>query len=454
MPSQSLSNSELEPVISKEKQIVFVWAITTWLVVMNTTMFNIALPSVLLELSISSSLASWIVSGYSIAFAISTLTFSRLSDFIPISRLILMGLSILAVSSIAGLFTNHFYSLLAARIFQAIGAGAVPGLGMIVAGRFIPLSRRGRAMAIIASGASLGFGLGPVIGGLVTEFLGWKYLFAVTALVLFFIPFYKTLLPKEHIVQGRFDFTGVIFTALSVTSALLFFSSFSIYLFFFTVVLLFIWWRHLNKKDEPFIRPQLLCNRQYRKLLIIGFTAYLFNFSNLFLMPIILTNEFGRSPAEVGMIIFPGAIIAVIAGQFIGRQIDKRGTKPIMFYGHAFLAVSLLMYAFFSSVAHYYILGTYLFASSGFAAINSSVSNEVSRILSRDEIGAGLGIVQLCQFIGGAFGVTVSGILLTLQEGMIAAVIYRNIYLVIFTFIVISILFQYSYYSRAKTNVI
>jgi len=86
----SISTAPLKPentVPFQENKLLFVWSITTLLVVMNTTMFNVALPFIIEDLSLNSSMASWLVSGYSIIFAISSLTFGRLSDFVPLSRL-------------------------------------------------------------------------------------------------------------------------------------------------------------------------------------------------------------------------------------------------------------------------------------------------------------------------------------------------------------------------------
>lgn len=93
MPSITTVRTEInsESVI-QENKLLFMWSFLTWLVVMNTTMLNVALPSILSDLSLNSSAASWIVSSYSIAFALSTLTFSRFSDFLPISRLLLTGI--------------------------------------------------------------------------------------------------------------------------------------------------------------------------------------------------------------------------------------------------------------------------------------------------------------------------------------------------------------------------
>lgn len=440
-----------EPVINENK-IILVWSFTVWLVVMNTTMFNVALPSILTDLSLSSATASWIVSGYSIVFAISTLTYSRLSDFIPISRLLVSGLSLLGLASIIGLLADEFYLLLGARILQAAGAGAVPGLAMVLAGRYIPVTRRGKAMSMIASAASLGFGLGPVIGGLITQYLGWNFLFAITVFVIILIPFFKSLLPIEERKKVKFDTIGGILTGLSVTGLLLFLSSFSMIILLVSVVLLYVLWRHIHLVKIPFIQPDLLQYRQYVKLLFIGFAAFITHFSALFLMPIMLTVVFNKAPGEIGMIIFPGAILSAAAAQLIGRVIDKLGNVPVILFGHAFLLISTLMFAFLSGKSPYFIMVTYMFTSLGFSALTSSMANEASRILPESQIGSGMGLIQLVQFFGGAFGVGLTGILITLLTDLSPENIYRTIFMGITMLLLCSILTFGLYLKRGKQS--
>lgn len=138
MASHAAEYKEQEQPVIEENKIILIWSATVWLVVMNTTMFNVALPSVLSELSLSSSTASWIVSGYSIVFAISTLTYSRLSDFLPIRKLLSIGLGLLAISSIIGFFSQDFIWLLAARLLQAAGAWGCPRVGHGTGGTLYP----------------------------------------------------------------------------------------------------------------------------------------------------------------------------------------------------------------------------------------------------------------------------------------------------------------------------
>jgi MFS transporter, DHA2 family, metal-tetracycline-proton antiporter len=448
MPMPTVYTSSGKPF--QENKVIYVWSFTVWLVVMNTTMFNVALPSVLADFSLSSTEASWIVSGYSIAFAISTLTFSRLSDFVPISRLLFTGLSLLSAASIFGFFSTHYYSLLAARILQAAGAGAVPGLAMVLAGRYIPVSRRGRAMSFIASAASLGFGLGPVIGGGITQYLGWNFLFGITGLVVLFIPLYKRLLPIEQVKEGQFDVGGAALTGLSVTAFLLLTSSFSYFILALTIVLFAIWWIYLHRQSTPFIQPKLLKNSQYIKLITIGFSGFIIHFSSLFLIPIILTAVYHKEAAEVGLIIFPGACLSAISAQVIGRLIDHFGNKLVILLGQGLLIFAVIMLAFTSTISPYLILVTYIFMSTGFTALTSSISNEVTRLLPSSEIGSGMGIVQLGQFIGGAFGVTLTGLLLTLQQGLANENIYRNIFLLLSFIFLSTFIILISYFRKAK----
>ena len=107
----------------RETPVSWLLCFTIVLVIMNTMMFNLALPKISVQFELSPSTASWIVTGYSIIFAISSITYSRLSDFVPIRRLYVIALlSLGGRTSILGLFTNSFGLLLLTRLIQASGA--------------------------------------------------------------------------------------------------------------------------------------------------------------------------------------------------------------------------------------------------------------------------------------------------------------------------------------------
>jgi DHA2 family metal-tetracycline-proton antiporter-like MFS transporter len=396
---------------------------------MNTTMFNVALPSVIKEFSLTPATGSWIVSGYSIVFALSTITFSRLSDFIPIGRLLMTGLVILGLSSAVGFFSDSFAFLLASRVLQAMGAGAVPGLAMVLATRYIPIIRRGKAMSLISSAASLGFGLGPVIGGAITQYLGWNDLFLVTALVLMLLPLFKKFLPAEQRKEGSFDFLGALLTGVGVSALLLFLSTFNMILLAVTVtafaVLIFL----SKRKQDPFIKIQLFLNRRYRSILLVGLMAFMTHFAFLFVMPVMLAKLFSQPPASIGFIIFPGAMLSALAAIYIGRFIDRFGSLPIMRFGLAALLLSAVLFTVFGTKAPAMTAIFYMFTSLGFSSLTSSLANEASRILNKDVVGSGMGLLQLVQFFGGAFGVAAAGLLIDWQKNVELANVFQNIFL-------------------------
>ncbi|ANX14249.1 tetracycline resistance protein TetA [Fictibacillus arsenicus] len=413
----------------QENRIIPLWSLTVWLVVMNTTMFNVALPSVISQFDLSPTAGSWIVSGYSIVFALSTITFSRLSDFIPIGRLLMTGLVILGIASIIGYFANNFVFVLVSRMVQAMGAGAVPGLGMVLATRYIPISRRGRAMSFISSAASLGFGLGPVIGGGITQLFGWNFLFIVTGVVLLLLPVFKIYLPVEQRRDGSFDFVGALLTGGGVTTLLLYLSSFAFWqlglsVLFFTILVLFS-----KKKVDPFIRINLFKNSRYVSLLFVGLIAFMTHFAFLFVMPVMLANLFHKEPAVIGLVIFPGAMLSAFAAIYVGRWIDRFGNLPVMRAGILSLLISAVLFSLLGTKAFYMTAIFYMFTSIGFSSLTSSLANENSRILSKDEVGSGMGMLQLVQFFGGALGVAIAGLLIEGQRAFTLEVVYRNVFI-------------------------
>ncbi|MBY6037458.1 MFS transporter [Fictibacillus nanhaiensis] len=426
----------------QENRIIPLWSLTVWLVVMNTTMFNVALPSVIAQFDLSPTAGSWIVSGYSIVFALSTITFSRLSDFIPIGRLLFTGLIILGISSIIGYFANSFAFVLISRIVQAMGAGAVPGLGMVLATRYIPISRRGRAMSFISSAASLGFGLGPVIGGGITQLFGWNFLFIVTGLVLLLLPVFKVYLPVEKRQAGSFDLIGALLTGGGVTSLLLYLSSFSFFLLGLSILFFAVLYLYSKKKDNPFIRVDLFKNGRYVSILVVGLIGFMTHFALLFVMPVMLANLFQKEPAVIGFIIFPGAMLSAFAAIYVGRWIDKFGNLPVMRAGLLSLLLSTVLFSLFATKAFYMTAIFYMFTSIGFSSLTSSLANENSRILKKDEVGSGMGMLQLIQFFGGAIGVAIAGLLIEGQHMFELSVIYRNVF-VFYTFLVCIAIFIY-----------
>jgi DHA2 family metal-tetracycline-proton antiporter-like MFS transporter len=425
-PSTTKQYNDQPPM--REGIVTLLLGISIVLVIMNTMMFNLALPDVALAFDISPSSTSWIVTGYSIVFAISSITYSRLSDFIPIRRLLIIGLVSFSVAAIAGFFSDNYLMLLLVRIVQASGAGAIPALSLVLITRYVPIERRGKAMAAIMSAASLGLGLGPVVGGAIVEYLGWHYLFAVTAFTLLLIPFFTLLLPKEKPIKGSFDAIGAVLVGIGTTGLLLFLTNHSWVALVAGIIALVLFVVRIHHANNPFVLPELFLNRTFLTLGAVGIVAYMCSFATLFLMPQILVNEFGLSAIESGFIIFPGSLLAMLISRKVGKIIDRNGNGTIIRYAPLLVLASAILFALFAGTSSIAILLIYMLMSVGFTFLTSSISNEMSRILLPSQIGSGLGLFQLLQFISGAFGVAITASALVWQKTLTLEVAYSHIY--------------------------
>lgn len=415
-----------------DKIVMPVWTFGLFIVVMNTTMFNVSIPDIIRDLGISTDIGSWIISSYSIGYALSTVIYSRLSDTLPVRRLLAVGLTLLGLSSIFGIFAREFHVLLSARILQSAGAGVMAGLGLVLASRYVPYERRGRAIAMISAGSAMAFGLGPIVGGLISEYFGWNGLFAVTCLILAVLPLLLALLPKEQPKAFRFDVFGAFLTVLNAATLLLAVMQRSAAWLVASLLSFAAHAWHLKKAKEPFINPALLTKSAYRKLLAVGFCILVLNLGNLFLMPLALANLLNKSAMTIGLTIAPGAILSAFMTRFVGQWIDRYGNLRFLILGHCMLAAVLALFSVILASSPVVILCGYLLFSPAFSATIASLNNETSRILPKSLIGSGMGMMQLIQFFGGSFSVAACGLILSLQKNISLTYAYEHVYGILF----------------------
>jgi len=449
LPLQAVPGVPHERPVLKEGYATLILGLSIVLVIMNTMMFNLALPDVTVAFGLTSSSASWIVTGYSIAFAISSITYSRLSDFIPLRRLFLIGLFSLSLAAVVGYFSDSFLTVLLVRLVQASGAGSIPALSLVLIARYVPVERRGKAMAAIMSAASLGLGLGPVAGGAIVEYLGWHYLFVVTAVTLLLVPLYVALIPREQPSKGSFDIPGALFAGIGTTGLLLFLTNRSWIALAAGAAALLLFAVRIRTAAEPFVLPALFRNRTYMMLGAVGIAAYLCSFATLFLLPQILVREYGLSAIGAGLVIFPGSLLSMFVSRKVGSVIDIKGNEGIIRYVPYLMLVSVVLFALFIGTGYVAIIFIYMLLSVGFTFLTSSISNEMSRILEPKQIGSGMGLFQLLQFFSGAFGVALSATALGWQKSGEPAQAFGNIYWGL-TFIVLVSVFCSSAYLRSR----
>jgi MFS transporter, DHA2 family, metal-tetracycline-proton antiporter len=236
-------------------------------------------------------------------------------------------------------------------------------------------------------------------------------LFFITIFSVIMLPVYYIQLPTEETGKSKLDLLGIALLSIGVICALLLISTGNS-LFFVGLFSFWIFWVHIQHKEQPFVSPFLLKKQLYLYSLFFGFFAFFINFSVLFMVPLLLAHLFHATPAKIGLVIFPGAICSAAASIYIGRLLDRKGAFPLLVAGVFLIIGALFLFSSFGYLSIWSILFFYLINSSGFACIQAGIPYYLARLLPKEEFGTAIGLQQLIQFFGGAFGVICVGLLL------------------------------------------
>lgn len=440
---------------SVRTKLVAVLSVALFFSVMNGSMFIVALPDIAREFALLPSQAGWVIVGYAIIFALGSMTYGKLADIYSLRRLITFGVSLFAVGSLIGLFSNGFAMLIVARLVQSLGASAIPALAMLIPIRYYPFSERGRVLGIAASSIAFGAGIGPLTGGLVTGLLHWRYLFLVSLGMSITLPFFRLWLAAEPKKEGLFDFIGAVTLAVAVAALLLLITHFSPVLVVVSIVSFGLFLLRVSRARNPFIQPALLANRYYRNALISGFLAMGTAFGIMFLVPLMLSNANQLNTAIIGMVMFPGAMSAAIMGRQGGKLADRIGSVSVVYMALAFLLTGFIALSTFAGSSIYLIALSLIVGNVGFAFIQASLAKVVSTTLPHEQAGVGMGIYNLMNFMAGAVSIAILSKFLDASSSAMAinplalkpaAFIYSNLFfgLAIVTLVNLS-LFYYTF---------
>lgn len=443
---------------SEKKKIIFLSCSVLLFSVMNGTMFMIAVPDIAKSFSLLPSQVSWVVTGYIIIYAIGALMYGKLADIYPLKTLLTIGLSLFATGSILGFFAPNYLIVILARLIQASGASSIVALVFIVPTRYFP-EERGKILGIVSSTMAFASGIGPVIGGFVAGALNWQFLFLISATVFIAIPFFRIWMPKEEKKEGKVDLLGAVFIASGTASLILFITMFNWWFILASVAFysLFTW--RIFKADNPFIHPDLFRNVPFRTTILSGFLAIMTMFGMMFMLPLMLSEVNGLTALLIGLTLFPGAMAAALSGKWAGLLTDLRGSKQVVFLAFTLMITGFLLLSTFIGSSAWVIGIVVMISYIAFPFLQTATATIISTVLPRNEIGVGMGIYNLFNFMAGAFGSAIIGRILDYESifainpfalGQGNAIIYSNVFagLIILT-IINGCYFSFSFKNKA-----
>jgi MFS transporter, DHA2 family, metal-tetracycline-proton antiporter len=378
--------------------------------VLNETVFNVSTPKIAEQFILSPSGVSWMMTIFLVFFGIGSVIYGKLADIYSLRRLIIIGILIYNLGSLMGFILRFSYPLvILSRAIQGMGASAIPALIFVVVARYFSFSERGKVFGLITSTVSVGIGLGPVIGGFVSNSLHWSYLFLIPFLMLISVPFLMKVLPEEPRRDGTIDITGAILVASAVGFFVVYlnFGKWYFLLTFICFLILSVFRMYIA--DDPFIKPSLFNNAKFRNGVIVGFSLFSIVIGILFLIPLMLHEVHGLNTGQIGMVLFPGAISSVVFGPIAGTLSDRKGNSFVVSIGLILLIASMILMSFLLSISVIVIAIALLLTYVGFSLFQTAMINSVSQTLSEEETGVGMGIFNLIATISGAVGTAMAG---------------------------------------------
>ncbi len=406
---------------SKHEGIVLsILILGTLMSALDTTIVLLALPSMTEGLHSNLGETIWVILIYLLVIAVTTMQFGRLGDLFGRSKAFNLGFAVFTIGSALCGFAHANSFLVGYRAIQAIGGALMQATtGAIIADVF-EVGRRGKAYGYIAMGWNIGAMLGIVLGGAVTTFLGWRFIFFINIP----IGIVALLLGMKYLkdnpkVNARIDIEGMLLlgSALSFLSygAVDFASSglsrFNILLMFAgaIAVLAFLFWE--SRSSSPALDLHAFKNRVLSASIFASFFQSLGFLSVTFLIIMYLQGIRGLDPFTASLLLTPGYIISSFISPYMGRLSDRFGARGIATFGIGFMCLSILMYMGLTVSSDYsVIILASIITGIGGAMFWPANSSAVMSNAQHEHYGSISGLLRLMTGIGtlGSFVITIT----------------------------------------------
>ena len=392
-----------------------------FMILIDTTIVSVANPSIMEGLNTDINSVIWVTSAYLLAYAVPLLITGRLGDRFGPKKLYLSGLVVFTMASLWCGLSGDVQTLIAARVVQGLGAAMMTPQTMAVITRIFPPDRRGAAMGIWGATAGLATLVGPILGGVLVDGLGWEWIFFINVPVgIAGFILAQRFVPALSTHPHKFDIPGVLLSALGLF--LLVFgiqegetydwgtiagpiTVWGLIISGIAVLVVFVLWQRFNK-GEPLLPLSLFKDRNFSlaniAITTVGFTVTAFSLPLIFYYQIVR----GLTPTESALMMVPMALISGGLAPVVGRIIDKVNPKFITATGLVLMSVAL----FWNALLMHPDTPIWLFllpsAVLGFAnaGIWAPLSSTATRNLPPRQAGAGSGVYNTTRQIGAVLG--------------------------------------------------
>lgn len=378
---------------------------------LDTTIVLLALPTINTALNTTLLSSVWIILIYLLVIAVATTQFGRLGDIYGRSRMFNFGFGVFTVGSLLCGLSSDVLFLIFFRIVQGIGGALLQAnSGAIVADTFEP-KRRGRAFGYTSVGWSVGAMLGILLGGALTTFVGWQYIFYINVPIGIVATYLGIKYIKDNPkVDAKIDVLGMVFLTLSLIAIAYGFidiaaegaSALNLGMVVGGLVFLALFFFVENRSKSPLLDMRIF--RENRVLTYSIFAAFFMSLGYLgvvFIMIMYLQGIRGLSPLDASLLLVPGYLISSIVSPYMGRLSDKHGARLLATAGLLLIMVTVLVYSTLTTTSSLYIILVASFISGiGISMFFPANSSAIMANADPMHYGSISGLSRLMQNIG------------------------------------------------------
>lgn len=405
--------------------ILGICCLSLLMVAMDVTIVNVALPSIRHDLGASISGLQWVIDAYTMVVASLLMLAGSMADRFGRRRVFQLGMALFMLGSLLCSVAPTIHALIAFRIMQALGATMLNPVAMsIIANTFTEPKARARAIGTWGAVAGIAMALGPLIGGALTESIGWRSIFwinlpigaAAMVLAARYIPESKAAHARRVDPVGQL----LVFTILAtVTYAVIegphegWNSTTIVGLFVVAVLALGALLVYEPRRHEPLIDVRFFHSAPFSSATLIAVCNFSAFSGFLFLNTLYLQEVRGLSAFDTGLCTLPLALATMISSPISGRLVGTHGTRPpLLASGAATLVSALMMTQLTATTSLPVLLVTYVIFGIGFGMGNAPITNTAVSGMPKAQAGLAAAVASTSRQIGASLGVALAGTIL------------------------------------------
>jgi EmrB/QacA subfamily drug resistance transporter len=395
-----------------------------FMVMLDNTVVNVALPSIQRSLHASTAGLEWTVNAYTLSFAVLLVTGGRLGDIFGRRRMFLFGVVVFGLSSfLIGLASSEAW-LVAWRAAQGIGAAfMMPATLSIITNEFPP-HERGKAIGTWAGISAMALAIGPVVGGFLVETVSWQSIFFLNvpiAALTVGVALFATHESRDDSVVPTVDYPGVITLTVGLAALVLALVEGNAWHWGSGRVLAllavaaaglasFAWVE--SRWPAPMVDFSFFRSRSFRGANVVAFVVSFAMLAMFFFLALYMQNILGYSPLQAGLRFLPSTCMIIVLAPIAGRLSDRVGPRLLISGGLLAVAASLLWQSQLTSHSSYgFLVVGFVLMGIGMGFVMSPMSTAAMNAVDQTKAGVASGILSMSRMVGGTFGVAVMGAL-------------------------------------------